>query len=127
MAAGDTTVGIGPVTEDGKPVWIEVKSTAGRDGYFDWPKNEFKKALREGSSYQLWRVYDATLESPVAKCFPDPIALVREGKLRVDLGTLRAVIEPAASVETGPPPTPDPPSSDMPSADAEIPEVPPPS
>lgn len=115
------------VTEDGKPVWIEVKSTAGRDGYFDWSKNEFQKALREGSSYQLWRVYDATSESPVAKCFPDPIALVREGKLRVDLGTLRAVIEPAVSVETGPPTTPAPPSSDMPSVDAEIPEVPPPS
>jgi len=87
------------VTEDGKPLWIEVKSTVGRDGAFDWPKSEFQKALREGSRYQLWRVYDASSTQPVAKCFPDPVGLIRDGKLRLDLGT-RAVIEPIGEVLT---------------------------
>jgi hypothetical protein len=82
------------VADDGKPLWIEVKSTAGRDGNFDWPKNEFQKALREGSHYELWRVYEAASEHPIAKRFPDPVNLVREGKLRIDLATLRAVIQP---------------------------------
>jgi hypothetical protein len=82
------------IAEDGKPLWIEVKSTTGQDGFFEWPKNEFQKALREGDHYELWRVYEATSERPTAKRFPDPVNLVREGKLRLDLGTLRAVIQP---------------------------------
>ena len=68
------------IAEDGKPLWIEVKSTTGQDGLFDWPKNEFQKALREGPHYELWRVYEATSERPTAKRFPDPVNLVREGK-----------------------------------------------
>ena len=87
------------VADDGKPLWIEVKSTAGRDGNFDWPKNEFQKALREGSHYELWRVYEAVSGHPIAKRFPDPVNLVREGKLRIDLATLRAVIQPMGTVE----------------------------
>jgi hypothetical protein len=82
------------VAGDGKPLWIEVKSTTGQDGLFEWPKNEFQKALREGDHYELWRVYEATSERPIAKRFPDPVNLVREGKLRLDLATLRAVIQP---------------------------------
>jgi hypothetical protein len=89
------------IAEDGKSLWIEVKSTTGQDGFFEWPKNEFQKALREGDHYELWRVYEATSERPTAKRFPDPVHLVREGKLRVDLGTLRAVIQPmGAGAET---------------------------
>jgi hypothetical protein len=87
------------VGEDGKPMWIEVKSTAGLDGNFDWPKNEFQKALREGSRYELWRVYEAASEHPIAKRFPDPVNLVREGKLRIDLATVRAVVQPMGTIE----------------------------
>jgi hypothetical protein len=87
------------VADDGKPLWIEVKSTAGRDGNFDWPKNEFQKALQEGSHYELWRVYEAVSGHPIAKRFPDPVNLVKEGKLRIDLATLRAVIQPMGTVE----------------------------
>jgi hypothetical protein len=87
------------VADDGKALWIEVKSTAGRDGNFNWPKNEFQKALQEGSHYELWRVYEATSEHPLAKRFLDPVNLVREGKLRIDLATLRAVIQPMDTLE----------------------------
>ena len=66
------------VADDGKPLWIEVKSTAGRDGNFIWAKNEFQKALQEGSHYELRRVYEATSEHPLAKRFPDPVNLVTE-------------------------------------------------
>jgi Domain of unknown function (DUF3883) len=89
------------VAEDGKPLWIEVKSTSGRDGNFDWPKNEFQKALREGSHYELWRVYEAASEHPIAKRFRDPVNLIREGKLRIDLATLRAMLQPMGSIAAG--------------------------
>jgi len=62
-------------------------------------KNEFQKALREDSRYELWRVYGAASEHPIAKRFPDPVNLVREGKLRIDLATLRAVIQPMGTIE----------------------------
>lgn len=42
---------------NGEPRWIEVKSTTGVDGRFDWPRREFEKALRERERYELWRVY----------------------------------------------------------------------
>jgi hypothetical protein len=87
------------IADDGMPLWIEVKSTTGRDGNFDWPKNEFQKALREGFHYELWRVYGAASELPIAKRFPDPVNLIREGKLRIDLATLRAVIQPLETTE----------------------------
>jgi hypothetical protein len=35
----------------------------------------------------------------MAKRFSDPVNLVREGKLRIDLGTLRAVIQPMGTIE----------------------------
>ena len=47
------------IDEDGKPIWIEVKSTMGTDGRFHWSQREFEKALREGKRYVLWRVYEA--------------------------------------------------------------------
>lgn len=82
------------IAEDGRPLWIEVKSTMGTDGRFDWPKGEFEKALREGDHYELWRVYQAHTERPVAKRFRDPVRLLQRQALRLDLATLRAVIEP---------------------------------
>lgn len=81
------------IAEDGSPIWIEVKSTSGSDGRFDWSKREFEKALREGQRYQLWRIYGAGSETPTAKLFEDPIALLRKSILRLEIGDLRAFVE----------------------------------
>lgn len=81
------------VGEDGRIRWIEVKSTTGTDGRFEWSRKEFEKALREGGRYELWRVYLAATSSPVAKCFPNPAKLLGVSRLVLDLGSLRARIE----------------------------------
>ena len=82
-----------PVGEDGRVRWIEVKSTTGTDGRFEWSRKEFEKALREGDRYELWRVYQAGTTNPVAKCFANPAALLAASRLILELGTLRACIE----------------------------------
>ncbi|MNY39379.1 hypothetical protein D3C86_1740600 [compost metagenome] len=81
------------IAEDGSPIWLEVKSTSGSDGRFDWSKREFEKALREGPRYQLWRIYGAGSETPTAKLFEDPVALLRKSVLRLEIGDLRAFVE----------------------------------
>lgn len=81
------------IAEDGSPIWIEVKTTSGADGRFDWSKREFEKALREGPRYQLWRVYGAGSSTPIAKLFEDPIALLRNSVLRPEIVDLRAFVE----------------------------------
>jgi hypothetical protein len=81
------------IDAEGNPCWIEVKSTTGVDGRFEWSRKEFEKALRERGSYELWRVYNVASVAPVAKCFPDPTALVGLSKIAIELGTLRANIE----------------------------------
>jgi hypothetical protein len=81
------------IDQDGNPRWLEVKSTTGVDGRFEWSKKEFQKALREGDRYELWRVYKAATTSPVAKCFTNPSAMVAASQLMLDLGSLRASIE----------------------------------
>ncbi|MBI1686776.1 DUF3883 domain-containing protein [Caulobacter hibisci] len=77
----------------GNVLWIEVKSTTGRDGRFEWSRREFEKAMREGPRYELVRVYEADSLQPVAKRFRNPAALQGEG-LRLELSTLRAFVEP---------------------------------
>jgi hypothetical protein len=62
---------------DGKPLWIEVKSTMRADGSFVWSRAEFEKALREGDHYELWRLYQAHTVSPTVKAFCDPASLLR--------------------------------------------------
>jgi uncharacterized protein DUF3883 len=81
------------VAADGKPFWIEVKSTMGTDGRFDWPRAEFEKALREGDHYELWRVYQAHTDAPTVKAFRNPALLLRTSRLRLELGSLRALVE----------------------------------
>jgi len=78
---------------DGKPIWIEVKSTVGLDGRFDWSIGEFEKALREGSRYQLWRVYDVGGRTPIAKCFDNPAGLLLTPTIRLEISSLRAFVE----------------------------------
>jgi hypothetical protein len=81
------------IAADGNPLWIEVKSTMGSDGRFEWSRREFEKAFREGDRYELWRVYEAGTEKPVAKTFTNPVALLRDSRLRLELATLRAYVE----------------------------------
>ena len=44
------------VADDGGDMWLEVKSTTGRHGRFEWPRGEFELALRERNRYVLCRV-----------------------------------------------------------------------
>ena len=81
------------IDEHGNPRWIEVKSTTGVDGRFDWSKKEFQKALRERDRYELWRVYKAASAAPVTKRFKNPAELVGASKLVLELGSFRASIE----------------------------------
>ena len=39
------------VAKDGGTLWIEVKSTSGLDGNFDWPESEVAKAMTEREHY----------------------------------------------------------------------------
>jgi hypothetical protein len=73
--------------------WIEVKSTTGNDGRFDWPRKEFEKAMRERERYELWRVYRADGTAAIAKCFRDPAKMLGESQLQLELGSLRAYVE----------------------------------
>jgi hypothetical protein len=81
------------IDTNGQPRWLEVKSTTGVDGRFDWPRREFEKALRERDRYELWRVYCVADREPVAKCFPDPSRMLGTRQIALELGMLRANIE----------------------------------
>ena len=82
------------IDENGDTLWIEVKSTSGSDGNFAWSRREFEKAMNCGESYELWRVYQVDTKNPIAKVFRNPIALLRAGAIRLQLGSLRATVEP---------------------------------
>lgn len=78
---------------DGRPIWIEVKSTTGVDGRFEWSQREFEKALREGPRYVLWRVYQAASTHPTLKPFTDPAAMLARAELSLEIGGLRGFVE----------------------------------
>ncbi|MER9998819.1 DUF3883 domain-containing protein [Mesorhizobium sp. M0051] len=77
----------------GRPRWLEVKSTTGSDGRFDWPRQEFEKALRERERYELWRVYRVADRAPTAKCFSNPAKMLGTRQIALELAGLRANIE----------------------------------
>ncbi|HEV7286074.1 MAG TPA: DUF3883 domain-containing protein [Kaistia sp.] len=81
------------IDADGRPRWLEVKSTTGSDGRFEWPRQEFEKALRERERYELWRVYRVAERNPTAKCFPNPASLLGTRQILLELAGLRANIE----------------------------------
>jgi hypothetical protein len=83
------------VNEDGRPRWIEVKTTVGADGHFRWSRGEFELAMRERSNYFLYRVYHAGSVKPKVKVFQDPVGLLLDDRIRLDVETLRAQIESA--------------------------------
>lgn len=81
------------IDAEGRPRWLEVKATSGTDGRFEWPRQEFEKALRERERYELWRVYQVAERNPIAKCFPNPAGLLGTRKIVLELAGLRANIE----------------------------------
>lgn len=92
------------VAPDGRPLWIEVKSTTGVDGRFEWPRREFEKAMREGDHYELWRVYEAHTQAPTVKVFRNPASLLAASALRLELSSIRAFVENKSAL----PPQPEP-------------------
>jgi len=82
------------IDEAGNDLYIEVKSTTGRDGRFTWPVAEFSLAIRERKRYMLYRVYHADSESPSWSLFRDPISLFESGELLLDLDQLTGDIGP---------------------------------
>ena len=77
-----------------------MKSTTGTDGYFEWPKREFEKALRSGKSYELWRIYRVHTERPIVKRFRNPVSLLKRSGIRLQLGSVRATIQPLDVAES---------------------------
>jgi hypothetical protein len=87
------------VDDDGEDLWIEVKSTAGRDGRFSWPGAEFRLAVRARSRYALYRVYEADTTTPTWSCVRDPIGQFENGGLRLDLDRLVGDLGPLEAEE----------------------------
>ncbi|MBI4322281.1 MAG: DUF3883 domain-containing protein [Chloroflexi bacterium] len=65
----------------GEPKFIEVKSTSGTGRSFDMSENEWEAAKVYGSSYYVYRV-TSVVSTPDVSEFPDPWALLEEGKLK---------------------------------------------
>lgn len=82
------------VDDDGEDLWIEVKSTTGKDGRFQWPKAEFEKAVEKRNRYILWRVYEADSLKPSTKPFRDPVEILLRKGMRLNIDTFNAMIEP---------------------------------
>ena len=83
------------VAEDGGTLWIEVKSTSGLDGSFDWPESEVARAMAERERYVLCRVYLVNSTNPLVKRFCDPLSMIESGHIRLGLGSVRARVESA--------------------------------
>jgi hypothetical protein len=82
------------VADDGGDLWLEVKSTTGRHGRFDWPRTEFELALRARERYVLCRVYEAHTASPTVRREQDPVAKLLAGAMRLDISSLAAEVAP---------------------------------
>ena len=87
------------VTEDGSTLWIEVKSTSGSDGTFDWPESEVARAMAEREHYVLCRVYRVDTKKPLIKRFADPLSMIESGQIRLGLGSVRAQVESAETTQ----------------------------
>ena len=87
------------VAEDGATLWIEVKSTVGSEGNFDWPESEVARAMAERGHYVLCRVYRVDSKNPLIKCFYDPLSMIESGQMRLGLGSVRAQVESAETTQ----------------------------
>jgi len=82
------------VDDDGEELIIEVKSTTGRDGRFHWTRSEFQRAVSARERYLLYRVYFATSYTPIVRSFRDPIAILANGIVRLDVDVFHGEVEP---------------------------------
>ncbi|HVB25626.1 MAG TPA: DUF3883 domain-containing protein [Ktedonobacteraceae bacterium] len=82
------------VDENGKDLWLEVKSTTGRHGLFQWSIAELKKAMQEREQYILWRVYEVGTIHPSIKPFRDPVGMIIRHGIQLDVASLSAEVEP---------------------------------
>jgi len=82
------------VDENGRDLWLEVKSTTGRHGHFKWSIAELKKAIQEREQYILWRVYEVNTIYPSIKPFRDPVGMIIHHSIQLDIASLSAEIEP---------------------------------
>ncbi len=87
------------VGESGAKLWIEVKSTSGSDGTFDWPESEVARAMAEREHYVLCRVYCVDGNNPLIKRFHDPLSMIESGQMRLGLGSVRAQVESAETTQ----------------------------
>jgi hypothetical protein len=85
------------IDENGRDMWIEVKSTTGRHGHFQWSIPELKKAMEKREQYILWRVYEADTIQPSIKPFRDPVGMVIRHGIQLDIASLSAEVEPLLS------------------------------
>ena len=85
---------INSIDDDGKTLWIEVKSTSGSDGRFRLSKAEFDKARKHRNQYILFRVYEADTRTPSVKEFRDPVGLLLNDTMRLNVSSLNAEVEP---------------------------------
>ncbi len=84
---------ISSIDDNGKKLWIEVKSTSGTDGRFRWSKAEFDKARQLRGQYILYRVYEADTRAPSVKEFRDPVGLLLSDAMRLNVSSLNAEVE----------------------------------
>ena len=80
------------IDEDGHSLWIEVKSTTGRDGRFRWSKTEFDRARKHRDRYVLYRVYEADTCTPSVRDFRDPVGLLLNDAMRLNISSLHAEV-----------------------------------
>ena len=78
---------------NGEDLYIEVKSTTGKDGRFQWSKNEFDLARSLREHYILYRVYEVDSKTPTIKSFQDPVGLLLQNALSLDISSLYAEVE----------------------------------
>ena len=90
------------VDDDGGDLWIEVKSTTGRDGQFSWPAAEFQLAVRARTRYVLYRVYEADTTAPSYRAIRDPVGSFDAGELRLDLDSLKGDVGPMGETPSPP-------------------------
>jgi hypothetical protein len=81
------------IDELGRTIWIEVKATTGSDGRFIWSRREFEKAVAAGERYELCRVYHTASRTPQIKRFKNPVSLLNNRQLLLDLNDLKANVE----------------------------------
>ena len=87
------------IADDGTTLWIEVKSTSGLDGNFDWPESEVARAMAVREHYVLCRVYRVDSKNPLIKRFHDPLSMLEAGHMRLGLGSIRAQVESAETTQ----------------------------